>query len=225
MSWISIIPGIIKQIGEIFVPATKTILGDQSSRDTAAAAENAAAREAYGKEFSYSATHRTSFDALMDGINRIPRPLMALGSAWLFVWCMVDPDRFSVAMTALQLVPENLWSILMMIAAFYFTSRAIEKLTYGPYVVPKATRKLAVEVMEREEAAGGDKTASMADLGVSPLLTRGALTGGVDDSKETLLRLAGYGPGKLHTKGYTGRLPVSRGRGWRNPIASKYAAV
>lgn len=212
---------IIELVAGVFVPAAKTVIGDQASRDTAAANENAAAREAYGKEFSYPAASRTYFDSLIDGINRLPRPLMALGTIGLFIWCAYDPKGFAVAMTSLALIPEMLWNVMILIVGFYFTSRAIEKLNWGAYKVPKAAEALARKAIaeQAEERVVATETNRPHQL-VS-------MAGDVKVSSDTpsLLRLAGYGDGILTRGGYTGRLPQSRAAGWVNPIASRYAAT
>ena len=64
---------------------------------------------------------------MWDGINRMPRPLMALGTIGLFVWCAVDPSNFVISMKALQNVPEYLWLILGAVITFYFGGRALDK--------------------------------------------------------------------------------------------------
>ena len=55
---------------------------------------------------------RSWFDTLIDGINRLPRPVMAGGTIGLFVYAMVDPVAFAARMQGLVLVPEPLWWLL-----------------------------------------------------------------------------------------------------------------
>jgi hypothetical protein len=66
---------------------------------------------------------RTGFDRLMDGVNRVPRPAMALGTLGLFVAAMVDPIWFAERMQGIALVPEPLWWLLGVIVSFYFGAR------------------------------------------------------------------------------------------------------
>lgn len=66
---------------------------------------------------------RSSFDRLMDGLNRLPRPAMALGTLGLFVAAMVDPIWFAARMSSLALVPEPLWWLLGVVVSFYFGAR------------------------------------------------------------------------------------------------------
>ena len=71
----------------------------------------------------FYAPQRGWFDRLMDALNRVPRPAMALGTLGLFVSAMVDPDWFSARMVGLALVPEPLWWLLGAIVSFYFGAR------------------------------------------------------------------------------------------------------
>lgn len=63
------------------------------------------------------------FDRFMDGLNRVPRPALALGTLGLFVSAMVDPLWFAERMQGLALVPEPLWWLLGVIVSFYFGAR------------------------------------------------------------------------------------------------------
>jgi hypothetical protein len=71
----------------------------------------------------FYAPQRGWFDRLMDALNRVPRPAMALGTLGLFVSAMVDPEWFSARMVGLALVPEPLWWLLGAIVSFYFGAR------------------------------------------------------------------------------------------------------
>ena len=63
------------------------------------------------------------FDGLMNGLNRLPRPVMTLGTVGLFVYAMVEPVGFGLRMQNLNLVPEPLWWLLGAIISFYFGAR------------------------------------------------------------------------------------------------------
>jgi hypothetical protein len=63
---------------------------------------------------------RGGFDRVMDGINRLPRPMMALGCIALFVAAMADPLWFAARMQGIALVPEPLWWQLGVVVSFYF---------------------------------------------------------------------------------------------------------
>jgi len=63
------------------------------------------------------------FDALINGLNRLPRPALALGTLGLFVYAMAAPESFAQRMTGLALVPEPLWWLLGAVVSFYFGAR------------------------------------------------------------------------------------------------------
>lgn len=93
-------------------------------------AEKGAAREAvlrgdaltqFAGEFTN--TQRGLFDRIMDGVNRLPRPALALGTLGLFTAAMVDPIWFASRMQGIALVPEPLWWLLGAIVSFYFGAR------------------------------------------------------------------------------------------------------
>ena len=75
----------------------------------------------FGAEFA--PRERGWFDRLMDGVNRLPRPAMALGTLGLFVAAMADPIWFAERMQGIALVPEPLWWLLGAIVSFYFGAR------------------------------------------------------------------------------------------------------
>ena len=93
-------------------------------------AENAGAREAetraqamqqFGAEFRVS--NRGGFDRFMDGLNRLPRPLLAYGTIGLFVAAMHDLVWFASRMQGIALVPDPLWWLMGAIVSFYFGAR------------------------------------------------------------------------------------------------------
>jgi hypothetical protein len=81
----------------------------------------AAALAQHGAEFGLAP--QGWFDRAVNGLNRLPRPMLALGTLGLFVYAMVDPAGFGARMTGLALVPEPLWWLLGAIVAFYFGAR------------------------------------------------------------------------------------------------------
>ena len=75
----------------------------------------------FGAEFTVE--RKGWFDRFMDGLNRLPRPALALGTLGLFVAAMVDPIWFAARMQGIALVPEPLWWLLGVIVSFYFGAR------------------------------------------------------------------------------------------------------
>ncbi len=74
-------------------------------------------------EAEFARPEKGGFDRFMDGVNRLPRPLLALGTLGLFVSAMVDPLWFAARMQGLALVPEAMWWLLGVVVSFYFGAR------------------------------------------------------------------------------------------------------
>ncbi|WP_439155236.1 holin family protein [Yoonia sp.] len=75
----------------------------------------------FAAEFAHA--QRGLFDRFVDGLNRLPRPMLALGTIWLFVTAIQDPATFAHGMEGLALVPEPLWWLMGAIVSFYFGAR------------------------------------------------------------------------------------------------------
>jgi hypothetical protein len=80
-----------------------------------------AAHASHGQEFAHA--RPGAFDTFVNGLNRLPRPLLALGTLALFVYAMADPDGFARRMHGLAQVPEPMWWLLGAVVAFYFGAR------------------------------------------------------------------------------------------------------
>jgi hypothetical protein len=136
------IGGALEGISEVFVPnATRSMeLGAEAHR---IALQTAAA------EFEFAGS--SLFDRGINGLNRLPRPLLALGTLGLFVYAMVDPVEFARRMVGLQEVPEPLWWLLGAIVSFYFGARELHHLR-----VPRSARAPATA---RQPAMSRDRMA------------------------------------------------------------------
>lgn len=93
-------------------------------------AENGAVRDADAKTAAlaqlaaeFSGSRRGGFDRFIDAINRLPRPMLALGTIGLFVAAMSEPVWFAERMGGLAAVPEPLWWLMGAIVSFYFGAR------------------------------------------------------------------------------------------------------
>ncbi|WP_317054896.1 holin family protein [Roseovarius rhodophyticola] len=89
--------------------------------DQRAASLQGAALDQLSAEFAHVKV--SWYDRFIDGLNRIPRPAMALGTLGLFLSAMVDPVWFAERMQGIALVPEPLWWLLGAIVSFYFGAR------------------------------------------------------------------------------------------------------
>ncbi len=122
----------VTSVAEVFRPnATRAMeLGHDAYK---------AAHASHAAEFQFG--RGGWFDSAVNGLNRLPRPLLALGTLGLFGYAMADPDGFSVRMFALGAVPEPLWWLLGAVVAFYFGAREAHHLrcTKMPKLEPRST--------------------------------------------------------------------------------------
>lgn len=124
----------VSKVAEVFRPnATRAMELDHDAY-TAAHASHLA-------EFRYARSGW--FDTFVNGLNRLPRPMLALGTLALFVYAMADPDGFATRMQALAMVPEPLWWLLGAVVAFYFGAREAHHARLGKFTPPPAPRTVS----------------------------------------------------------------------------------
>jgi hypothetical protein len=95
---------------------------------------------------------RTWWDSFMDGLNRLPRPLMTLGILGFFVLAPLDPLRFMQIATAYEMMPDGFWALLGIVVAFYFGGRMQVK--QQDMAVKKGALSAARELMELKRELG-----------------------------------------------------------------------
>ena len=124
----------------------------------------------FGSEFSRQ--EKGGFDRFMDGLNRLPRPAMALGTLGLFVAAMADPVWFAQRMQGVALVPEPLWWLLGVIVSFYFGARhQLKAQTFQREIaetlarVPQVAENIRLLDDLGETRPGAADTGTAADLG------------------------------------------------------------
>lgn len=105
-----------KEVAEVFVP-------NQSAAQEFEHLEHEAALKQYGHE--YRLVQEGWFNQFVNGMNRLPRPVLALGTVGLFVFAMLDPKAFAQRMIGLDTVPHELWWLLGAIVSFYFGAREL----------------------------------------------------------------------------------------------------
>lgn len=125
----------------------------------------------FGQEFGRQSG---GFDRVMDGINRIPRPALALGTLALFLSAMADPVWFAARMQGLALVPEPLWWLLGVVVSFYFGARHQIKaqnfqreiartMAQAPAVMQNLATLQDMETDQTPEVAGQGATLTVSD--------------------------------------------------------------
>lgn len=101
------------------------------------------------------------FDRFVDGLNRLPRPALALGTIWLFVMAMQQPEAFATGMEGLALVPEPLWWLMGAIVSFYFGARhQVKAQDFQRSLAMQAVARRAETPVESDNPALADWQAS-----------------------------------------------------------------
>lgn len=123
--------GAVETVAEVFTV-------NKTKAELAVRAQAMASLGQYGAEFVSANTGR--FDSFINGINRLPRPIMALGTVGLFVFAMANPEKFATRMQGLAYVPDPLWWLLGAVVSFYFGARELHYAREGntPMVFPVA---------------------------------------------------------------------------------------
>jgi hypothetical protein len=152
---------VVKETAEVFRE-------NAEGRAERASALSHAALAQFAAEFT--AARPGLFDRMIDGLNRLPRPALALGTLGLFVSAMVDPVWFASRMQGVALVPEPLWWLMGAIVSFYFGARHQAKaqdfqraLTGTLARTTEVTRNLAA--LRALDAGAGEAEAGQADTG------------------------------------------------------------
>ena len=153
MSAITTLGGLIRPATDL----TRVVRGDRAASAEMDHEWRSAVLEQLGAEFAQVQVSR--FDRLINGLNRVPRPALALGTLGLFVYAMADPVGFASRMQGLVLVPDQLWWLLGAIVSFYFGARELhyfrdKRPNIGLDQVMAVTKaREAMEEMRPEEAA------------------------------------------------------------------------
>lgn len=112
MNWLTGIP----LVGDII----KTCFGSKQERDRYQADARAAVYQQFAAEFGHG---KTWWDSLIDGLNRLPRPIMTFGTIYLFWLCWTDPVTFVRGASALEAMPKEGWYVLGAIVTFWFAAK------------------------------------------------------------------------------------------------------
>jgi len=107
----------------------------------------------FSSEF-HSRKNRTVFDAAVDSLNRLPRPVITFCVIWLFAISYFDTKKFIDIMTAWSIVPAGLFALLGAIVTFFFGSRAT--LYNRDFQMTKDQLALANRLAAKQEEAKPD---------------------------------------------------------------------
>lgn len=125
MSWLDFIPSIFrsgKDVAEVFVE-NKENQGERQHLETLS--DMGLTQETiqqFAAEF-HARSSRTWWDSFIDGLNRLPRPLLTLAVIGFFILAPLDPERFLLVAKAYEVIPTGYWGLLSVIVGFYFGGR------------------------------------------------------------------------------------------------------
>jgi Holin of 3TMs, for gene-transfer release len=163
MSWLSVIPGLFrpaKELVEVFKPNAESEAQRGHAERLALSAQDLASLQQFAAEFQARAK-RTWWDSFIDGLNRLPRPLITLSVGAFFVLAPLDPLRFAQVARAYELMPDGFWALLSIIVAFYFGGRM--RLKRQDMAVKGGALAVAQEVLAIQRAARAHNEAPRAE--------------------------------------------------------------
>jgi Holin of 3TMs, for gene-transfer release len=153
MGWLNVIPGLFrpaKEMIEVFKPNAEGEAQRGHAERLALSAQDLASLEQFAGEFQ-PRTNPTWWDSFIDGLNRVPRPLITLGVLAFFVLAPIDPLRFAQIARAYELMPDGFWALLSIIVAFYFGGRM--QLKRQDMAIKGSALEVAREVLALQRAA------------------------------------------------------------------------
>lgn len=125
MSWWTVLTGLVrpaKELVEVFKPNAEQAAQRGHAERMAITQQDLASLQQFATEF-HARQNRTGWDSFIDGLNRLPRPLITLGILGFFIIAPLDPMRFLQIATAYEMMPDGFWALLSIIIAFYFGGR------------------------------------------------------------------------------------------------------
>lgn len=152
-----------------------TVAGNRRERDAQGHRSDMAVQQQFAAEFR-RLERRSWFDSLIDGFNRLPRPVIVLMIILYFLAAWRDPTEFQIINTALEAVPERMWVIAGVIVTFYFGARELAKLRDQKRMALTAEafgeQQRRVDLLRQaQHVAAGTYASEMAD-GTTPLSNR-----------------------------------------------------
>jgi hypothetical protein len=134
-------PGAVAAVGEEAKGLAEVFTPSATRKMELSAEAQMEAMKQYGAEFQIAPAGW--FDRLVNGLNRLPRPMLAFGTIGLFVYAMVDPGNFAQRMVGLNAVPEPLWWLLGAVVGFYFGAREAHYFRMRPVTAVPPTQTAA----------------------------------------------------------------------------------
>lgn len=121
-SWIGNVFKPAKDLAEVFVE-NKEQRAERHHEESMADTElNAEVLQQFATEFQRRAS-RSWWDSFVDGLNRLPRPLLTLSVIAFFLLTPFYPQKIIEVSKAYEVIPAGFWALLSIIVGFYFGGR------------------------------------------------------------------------------------------------------
>jgi len=139
MAWWNVIGDVFKggkDVAEVFVENKENKGQRQHDEKIADIGRDMASLDQFSAEFQ-NRQNRTRWDSFVDGMNRLPRPLMTFAILSFFVLAPLFPERFFQIAKAYEVMPAGYWALLSVIIGFYFGGRM--QLKAQDFTIKKST--------------------------------------------------------------------------------------
>lgn len=148
MAWWNFVGDIFKggkDVAEVFVENKENKSQRLHDQQLADVDRDMASLAQFSNEFN-TRNNRTRWDSFVDGLNRLPRPLLTIAILSFFVLAPLDPTRFLEIAKAYELMPPGYWALLSVIIGFYFGGRM--QLKSQDFTVKKDAVRAAKELVQ-----------------------------------------------------------------------------
>lgn len=150
----TILAGGVSTIVDSAAGLARVFVKDKTEGQQLDAAQQASVSEQFSAEFN-DRRNRTWWDSLIDGVNRLPRPVIAFSVIAMMFWPVIDPIEFSIVMQAYSIVPAWVAGLFIQVVALFFGGKFLTDMKFGG--VPK---QKVVEMMEAVKELRGLKLQS-----------------------------------------------------------------
>ena len=125
MSWLTSLLNLFrpaKDLVEVFHENEEHRAERQHDEAMADTALNRDVLNQFAAEFA-NRSNRTRWDSFVDGLNRLPRPVITLAVLGFFLLAPIFPERVTAVAKAYEVIPTGFWALLSIIVGFYFGGR------------------------------------------------------------------------------------------------------